>query len=461
MATEVAAPQGRDSAGDRTWTGARDRALAARESHRAFITIAADRPAASPGAVGPLQNVAFAVKDNIDTVDLPTTAGTPLLRESRPARDAAVVARLRRAGAAVLGKTNLHELAFGVTSDNAAFGTVLNPRDTSRSPGCSSGGSAVAVALGVVPFALGTDTGGSVRVPAAHCGIVGFRPSSGRYPASGVIRLSSTRDTVGVLAGSVQDVRVVDSAITGQEPSERSPELLGVRLGVPVAGFADPLDPVTAAALADALRRLEAAGATLVELDFSEAQRLDAECGFPIVFAEAPRELNRYLAGLAGPGAGLAFKDLVNSAASPDVARVLAAIAADPVPEAAYLEALLVRRRLLDVYAVTFAIHALDALVYPTVPFPAPPLADRDETQLLGQTVPLFATTIRNAAPSSVAGTPSITVPCAPGSAGALPVGLSIEGLPYHDERLLALAVAVEGVLTPGVDARLAPTTRA
>ncbi|MCZ2820713.1 amidase family protein [Modestobacter sp. VKM Ac-2977] len=164
-----------------------------------FLSLA-DHP--EPGE-GLLAGVPLAVKDNLDTRDLPTTGGTPALRDSRPGRDHHAVARLRAAGAAVLGKTNLHELAFGITSNNAAFGPVRNPHDPARSAGGSSGGSAVAVATGVVPIALGTNTGGSLRVPAAHCGVVGWRPTTGRWGTGRTVPISRTRDTAGVLATSV------------------------------------------------------------------------------------------------------------------------------------------------------------------------------------------------------------------------------------------------------------------
>src|SRR5918998_314512 len=197
----------------------------------AFIALA-DR--AEAGA-GPLAGVPLAVKDNLDTRDLPTTGGTPALRGSRPGRDHPAVARLRAVGAVVIGKTNLHELALGITSNNAAFGPVRNPHDPSRSAGGSSGGSAVAVATGVVPIALGTDTGGSVRVPAAHCGVVGWRPTVGRWGTGRTVPISHTRDTAGVLATGVADVAVVDELVTG-DPVGTPPER-PIRLGVPRAGF--------------------------------------------------------------------------------------------------------------------------------------------------------------------------------------------------------------------------------
>src|SRR3954470_5044211 len=197
----------------------------------AFITVADH---AGSGA-GRLAGVPLAVKDNLDTLELTTTGGTPALRHSRPGRDQHAVARLRAAGAAVIGKTNLHELALGITSNNAAFGPVRNPHDRTRSAGGSSGGSAVAVATGVVPLALGTDTGGSLRVPAAHCGVVGWRPTTGRWGTGRTVPISRTRDTAGVLATSVDDVVLVDGIVTGEPvpaPSDRP-----VRLGVPRRGF--------------------------------------------------------------------------------------------------------------------------------------------------------------------------------------------------------------------------------
>jgi indoleacetamide hydrolase len=155
---------------------------------------------------GPLDHLSLAVKDNINTADLPTSAGTPALRGARPDEDAPVLAKLRKAGAIVIGKTNMHELALGTTNRNASFGTVANPRAAGRSAGGSSGGSAAAVADGTAHIALGTDTGGSVRIPASYCGIVGFRPSIGRWGNEGCVPLSPTRDTIGILANTVTDV---------------------------------------------------------------------------------------------------------------------------------------------------------------------------------------------------------------------------------------------------------------
>ncbi|MFW3169323.1 amidase family protein [Geodermatophilus sp. CPCC 206100] len=399
------------------------------------------------GGAGPLAGVPLAVKDNLDTLDLPTTGGTPALRGSRPGRDQHAVARLRAAGAAVIGKTNLHELALGITSNNAAFGPVRNPHDPSRSAGGSSGGSAVAVATGVVPVALGTDTGGSVRVPAAHCGLVGLRPTVGRWGTGATVPISSTRDTAGVLATSVADAALVDELVTGEPAAHLGDRPL--RLGVPRTGYYDDLHPDVAATAQRALDRLADAGAELVEVRVADAHELDAMCGFPIVFFEIARELPAYLATLPGPERRLTLADVLAQVASPDVRGALELAAGGSVTEEVYRENLAVRERLRASYAAALAPEdgpRLDALVYPTVPLPAPPVGDDDTTELNGRQVPVFLTTIRNTGPGSTGGMPSISLP-AGATATGLPIGVSLEALPGDDGVLLAVAGRVEPVL--------------
>jgi indoleacetamide hydrolase len=409
----------------------------------AFITVADQ---AVSGA-GPLAGVPLAVKDNLDTLELTTTGGTPALRDSRPGRDQHAVARLRAAGAAVIGKTNLHELALGITSNNAAFGPVRNPHDPTRSAGGSSGGSAVAVATGVVPLALGTDTGGSLRVPAAHCGVVGWRPTTGRWRTGRTVPISRTRDTAGVLATSVADVALVDRIVTGE--SAPAPSGRPLRLGVPRRGFYDDLHPEVAACTERALERLTAAGVELVEVQVADAHALDAECGFPIVFAEVAEDLPAYLATLPGPERALTLADVLTQVASPDVRGALEAAASGAFPREVYEQAMATRDRLRAAYAAALrpaGAERLDALVYPTVPLPAPPLGDDDTTDLNGRQVPVFLTTIRNTGPGSTAGMPAISLPA--GATGdGLPIGISLEGLPGEDVALLASAGLVEAAL--------------
>ncbi len=209
----------------------------------AFISLEADRLRAAARAadqrrqrgerLGPLHGVPLALKDNIDTADFPTTGGTPALAAQRPKRNAPIVQHLLDAGAIVLGKTNLQELAYGPTNNNAAFGPAHNPYDPARIPGGSSGGSAAAVAARLAPAALGTDTGGSIRVPAALCGITSMRPTTLRWSQAGIIPLSHTRDTAGPMARHVADCVLLDGVITGG-PTEVTPApLQELRLGLP------------------------------------------------------------------------------------------------------------------------------------------------------------------------------------------------------------------------------------
>jgi len=409
----------------------------------AFITLA-DR---AQGSAGPLAGVPLAVKDNLDTREFPTSGGTPSLRASRPQRDQHAVERLRAAGAAVIGTTNLHELALGVTSNNATFGPVRNPHDPSRSAGGSSGGSAVAVATGVVPLALGTDTGGSVRVPAAHCGLVGWRPTVGRWGTGRTVPISSTRDTAGVLATRVADVTVVDELVTGEPAAPAGDRPL--RLGVPRTGFFDGLHPEVAATVERALDRLSDAGVELVEVRVADAHDLDAECGLPIVFFEIVRELPAYLATLPGPENRLTLADVLAEVASPDVRGTLGFAAGGSVTDEYYRQNLAVRDRLRAAFAAALRPAdggPLDALVYPTVPLPAPPVGDDDTTELNGRQVPVFLTTIQNTGPGSTAGMPAISLPAGATAAG-LPIGISLEALPGGDRALLATAGRVEAAL--------------
>ncbi|MEE2059128.1 amidase family protein [Rhodococcus artemisiae] len=409
-----------------------------------FISLAEREPI---GGRGRLAGVPFAVKDNIDTADLPTSAGTPALRNSRPGRDHVAVQRLRQEGAALLGKTNLHELAFGVTSNNAAFGPVRNPYDPSRSAGGSSGGSAVAVATGCVPFALGTDTGASVRLPASYCGVVGWRPTVGRWGSDGMVPVSRTRDTVGAMATSVADILEVDRIVTRER--FQAPLVNHLRLGVPDSGFFDDLDPEVATTVGTALDQLADAGVELVELDFSVAHELDEECGFPIVLFEMARDLPRYLEELPGVENSLGMEELINNVASPDVKSLLQIATGGACTPSRYQDLLAVRERLRHAYrhAMTHDGRELDALIYPTSPLLPPPVGDDDTTELCGRQVPVFPTASRNTRPGSTAGMPSITLPCGRSSAG-LPVGVSLESLPFNDDALLHVAGRIERVLS-------------
>ena len=395
--------------------------------------------------LGPLHGVPIALKDNFDTADFTTTAGTPALAAHRPTRNAAVVQRLLDAGALILGKANMQELAFGPTSNNAAFGPVRNPYDRSRIPGGSSGGTAALVAARLAPAGLGTDTGGSVRVPASLSGVVGFRPTTLRWPQDGIVPISHTRDTAAPIARCVADCALLDGIVTGGPTSLAPINLEGLRLGVPRGHFWDDLDAEVEAILADALARLAAAGVVLVEGDMADVAALDAAAGFPVALYEFVADLDRYLAGHA---TGLDFAGVAAQVKSPAVKKVVdALLGADAVPEAVYREALIKHRPALqDAYRRYFAERGVAAMVFPTTPLPAAKVGEDDTVLLNGKAVPTLATYIRNLGPGSAAGIPGLSLPAGMTSAG-LPIGIAIDGPQGADQQLLTICLAIESAL--------------
>ena len=217
-----------------------------------------------PAPPGPLSGLRVGLKDNIDTAGVATTCGSDFFRDRIPRQDAEVVARLRAAGARITAKLNMAEFAVGVTSQNSAFGGCRNPWDPDRAPGGSSGGSGVAVAAGLVDAALGTDTGGSIRLPAAMCGVTGLRPSAGRISTAGVFPVSSITDTVGPLARSVVELERLFMVLTDEQPPATG--AITGRVGVPRHFFSDEVDPGVAEVVAAAARVLAALGADLVDV---------------------------------------------------------------------------------------------------------------------------------------------------------------------------------------------------
>jgi mandelamide amidase len=405
---------------------------------------AADTKRAHRATLGALHGVPLALKDNLDTADMPTTGGTPGLRGHRPKRNAPVVQALLDAGAIVLGKANLHELAYGISNNNGGFGAARNPYDPSRIPGGSSGGVGVAVGARMAPGGIGTDTGGSVRIPAALCGIVGFRPTTGRWSTQGVVPISRTRDTPGPMTRSVADCALIDAVVAGGTPAPPV-TLKGVRLGVPRAHFWSPLDRETEALMEQALLRLKDAGALLVEGDIPDVGRLDAEAGFPIALHETVIDLGAYL---RSHGIEMGYAQLVAQCGSPDVKGLLQSLHGEgAIPQAAYRQALdVLRPQLQAAYRDHFAQQGVAAVVFPTTPLPAAPIGEDETVSLNGERVPTFFTFIRNTSPASVAGIPGISVPAAVTAAG-LPLGIELDGPAGSDAALLALAEAVEAVL--------------
>ena len=406
----------------------------------------ADGLAARKSFAGPLHGVPIVVKDNIHVAGVANSAGTPGLKAFVPARNAPVAETLIRAGAIVLGKTNMHELAFGVTSNNAAFGPARNAYDPSRIAGGSSGGTGNAIAARMAPAGLGSDTGGSVRIPAALNGISGLRPTLGRYSQEGITPIAHTRDTAGPMAREVADLVLLDTIITGARDKVAPAPLSGLRVGVPRAVFWKNLDAETERLATAALDRLRGAGAVVVDVDLPGLAELNGKVSFPVALYEANVDLTRYLKRYR---IALDLKGLAERIASPDVKGLFASAivpgAKDAIPEKVYRDAIAARPTLRRLYAETFRAHGLAALVFPTTPLPAAPVGDDQTTKLNGADVPTFPTFIQNTDPGSNAGIPGLTVPIGR-TAGGLPVGLELDGPAGSDRRLLGIGLALEAL---------------
>jgi Asp-tRNA(Asn)/Glu-tRNA(Gln) amidotransferase A subunit family amidase len=408
---------------------------------------------ASGGKLPPLAGLAIVVKDNINTRDLPTTSGTPALRNFIPNANAPTVQKLLDAGAIIIGKANMHELAFGITSTNfSPFAkAVKNPYNTALIPGGSSGGTAAAIAARIVPAGLGTDTGGSARVPAALTGIVGLRPSVGnggaerRYNSSGVAPISHTRDTVGPMGRTVMDVALLDSVLAGTSiPAAAT--LKGLRLGVPPS-FWSNLDTGLAAVMKAARDKLTAAGVVFVEADLTGIMDLNAKISFPIALHEPIADIPAYLQ--ASGATGISLANIASQVASPDVKGAFGAIMVDAFA-GAYPDAINVYRpQLRALYDKYFTANSVDAIFFPTTPIPAVAIDAAKGSSTVsvngGPQVDEFTTVIQNTDPGSNAGVPGLSLPAGLTSAG-LPVGMEIDGPVGSDAKLISIALAMEAL---------------
>ena len=399
---------------------------------------AADHARASGAALGLLHGLPVAVKDSVNTKSLPTSNGTRALAHFRPRADAALLEKLFAAGALLFGKTNLQELSRGWTSNNNAFGAVRNPYDPGRVPGGSSGGSAAAVAARMAPLAVAEDTWGSIRVPAAWCGIAGLRPTHGRYPNAGVMALTRDRfDQVGPLARSVADLALFDRVASGDGRPIAEARLRGVRLGVPEQ-FLEGVGREVEAVVAEALLRLEAAGAVLVRAPLPDEALGAAQAASVVIAFENPATIGEYL---AEEGTGLTF-DRMMAEVSPNI-RIRYE---SPPPTREAFDAALARiEAMRAAIAAHFARHRIEALAFPPLLAVAPPLGDNPEVDIDGARVPLAVVVGRNTALGNCCRLSSLVLPA--GLAGHLPVALEFDALPGTDRRLLELGLALERAL--------------
>jgi aspartyl-tRNA(Asn)/glutamyl-tRNA(Gln) amidotransferase subunit A len=391
----------------------------------------ADRARAAGSAVGPLHGIPVSIKDIIDQAGLPNTAGSRLRRDVVAATDATVTARLKRAGAVLVGRTNLHEFAFGTTTEDSGFGLARHPVDDTRSPGGSSGGSGIAVKTGMSIASIGTDTGGSIRIPSAACGVVGLKPGWNEIPADGVVPLSRQLDHVGPLARTVTDAWLVHEVLAGREPAADArltpATLAGARIGLLDGYFWDRMgadvEPVARAGV-EALRR---AGAIVEPVTLPHAADM-AAIYLPLVFGDAAAFHAATLESHPDdytPNVRLRL----------EMGRYV--LAED------YVRAM--RGREVIAREIDQALDGRVALVCPTLPIAAPPIG-AVTVPVRGGDEPVRNAMLRLTQPFNLGRQPAVSLPCGVTPQG-LPVGLQLVGPFGHTLQLLQLAAAVERVL--------------
>jgi indoleacetamide hydrolase len=398
--------------------------------------------------LGPLHGLPIPVKDSINTRDYPTTAGTAALRHFRPAVDAPLVTQLRAAGAILLGKTNLHELSYGWTSNNHAFGAVHNPYDPTRIPGGSSGGTGAAVAAHMAPLGIAEDTEGSIRVPAALCGLVGFRPTTGRYSTEGAVPISALFDQVGPVARTIHDIVLFDSVCATEHSAEISvPPPQAIRLATCRSYFFEGVDPEVARITEAALARLQAAGVTLVDTELPGLGELIKSVTDQVQYHDTRPALTRYLGQY---DTGVTFDQLV-AQASPDIRAIFAQYVlpggSDVVSDATYQQAVAVYLpKLRALLRETLARTGASAFVFPATLVAAPRIGDETTLSVGGRNISFDEAMSRNIAPGSTAGVPGLVMPVGLTSSG-LPVALELDGPAGSDRSLLGIGTAVEHLL--------------
>jgi aspartyl-tRNA(Asn)/glutamyl-tRNA(Gln) amidotransferase subunit A len=424
---------------------------------------AVDRQRAAGAPLGPLAGVPVALKDNLCTRGMPTTASSRILERFVPPYDATVVTRLERAGAVIVGKTNCDEFAMGSSNENSAFGAVRNPWALDRTPGGSSGGSAAAVASFCVPLALGSDTGGSIRQPAAFCGVTGLKPSYGRVSRYGLLAFASSLDQIGPITRTVQESALALTVLAGPDPMDSTssreavPDFVaaldghaaGVRIGVPRAFISDAVDAGVRSAFDAALEVLRNAGATIVDIDLPYA-RYAVPVYYLVCTAEASSNLARYDGVKYGhrSTASQSLKAMYcrtrDEGFGPEVKRRIMLgtyVLSAGYYDAFYLKAQQVRTLLKQDYDRAFG--SVDLIATPTTPTPPFKLGEKTDDPLQMYLADIFTVGV------NLVGLPGISVPCGLATTegpnpGRLPIGLQLVGRMFDESTLLRVADAYE-----------------
>ena len=408
---------------------------------------AADKARSAGAALRPMHGLPIAVKDSVNTADYPTSQGTGSLRDFRPKADADVLKPLKAAGAIVMGKTNLHELSFGWTSNNECFGSVRNPHDRTRIPGGSSGGSAAAVAARMAPIAIAEDTLGSIRVPASCCGLAGLRPTFGRYSDRGIMSLTSDKfDQVGPVARSVADLILFDTVVAGDTSPATATPLQGVRLGL-ADHYLAGLDPAVERVVSAAFAKLRDAGAVLVDVKMPELIRSAPDIAFTIIASEAVGCIEAFL---REQDTGVTLETML-AQAGPSIRTLITGMngPGGQVPREAHEAMLVKREQLKAALRDWYRDNNIVALAHPVILCPPTKIGLEREVDVGSQTVPIRAAFGRNIALSSCASMASLVLPGG-NTADGLPVGLEFDALSGSDRALLSLGLSLEAVLGRG-----------
>ncbi|HTM03616.1 MAG TPA: Asp-tRNA(Asn)/Glu-tRNA(Gln) amidotransferase subunit GatA [Vicinamibacterales bacterium] len=417
-----------------------------------------DRRRAAGESPGPLAGVPIALKDNLCVRGQRTTAASKILETYEPPYTATAVERLEAAGAVILGKTNCDEFAMGSSTENSAFGPTRNPWALDRTPGGSSGGSAVAVAARCAPIALGSDTGGSIRQPAAFCGVVGLKPTYGRVSRYGLLAFASSLDQIGPLSRTVADAALVLNAIAGADAHDSTAssqavpdftaaltgDIKGLRVGIPRAFVSDGVDPAVRAAFDQALETLRALGATIVDIDLPHAKY-----AIPVYYLVCTAELSSNLARYDGVRYGYrasaprdqSLKEMYSRTRDEgfgaEVKRRIVLgtyVLSAGYYDAFYLKALQVRTLMRRDYDRAF--ESVDVIAMPCAPTPAFKLGEKVDDPLQMYLDDIFTVS------ANLVGLPGISVPC--GASGDLPIGFQLIGRMFEEATILRAAEAFE-----------------